>query len=261
MSQDALLPVLPALPDAPEILAVIQCAMPEEAQPILALLDAEPRQELAVGAGADPNSGHTQHFVLGAIKGRPVLVVTSGIGLTNAASATTRALVLTRPQVVIAAGTTGGLASTIEVGEIAAGVSANYHSADATAFGYAPGQVPRMPATYESSPRALAAVETLAATLPESAGHQVKIGQIVSGDSFITAHIVDPVRQAFPTAVATDMETCAMAQVCWSSGVDWVSLRAVSDLCGPSADQDFHMDSALAAAHSAQAVDAWLAVY
>lgn len=83
-------------------------------------------------------------------------------------------------------------------------------------------------------------------------------GRIVSSDSFCTEANVGPMRERFPDAIGTDMETCAMAQVCWSSDVDWISLRAVSDLCGPTADQAFHMDGARAAAHSAQAVRAYL---
>ena len=51
-----------------------------------------------------------------------------------------------------------------------------------------------------------------------------------------------------------------MAQVCWSSSVDWISMRAVSDLCGPSADQAFHMDGQRAAGHSAEAVRAYLSL-
>ncbi|QWW20555.1 5'-methylthioadenosine/S-adenosylhomocysteine nucleosidase [Schaalia sp. 19OD2882] len=227
--------------------------MAEEAAPVLALMDQDGRSELTSGsAGA-----HLQSFVLGSIDGAPVLVVTGGIGLANAASATARALTLVDPQIVVAAGTTGGLHVDVEVGDVAAGTTSIYSGVDATAFGYARGQVPRMPVDYSASPRALEALEVL----PARIDHPVRRGRIVSADSFVTAANVAPVRQEFPDAVATDMETCAMAQVCWSSGVDWISMRAVSDLCGPRADQDFHMDSDRAAQHSADAVREFLRLY
>ena len=140
------------------------------------------------------------------------------------------------------------------VSDIAAGTSAIYGQADATAFGYAMGQVPQMPVDYTSSEAAVARL----AQLPELIAHTVRAGGIVSSDSFCTEANVGPMRERFPDAIGADMETCAMAQVCWSSGVDWISLRAVSDLCGPTADQAFHMDGARAAAHSAQAVRAYL---
>lgn len=232
--------------------AIIQAAMDMEAAPLLHALaptgDDETPQAVLAG------TMKTQRFALGLLDGRTVLVVTSGIGLANAASATARALTLVDAPIVIAAGTTGGLAADINVGDIAAGTSAIYGQADATAFGYAMGQVPQMPVDYTSSEAAVARL----AQLPELIAHTVRAGGIVSSDSFCTEANVGPMRERFPDAIGADMETCAMAQVCWSSGIDWISLRAVSDLCGPTADQAFHMDGPRAAAHSAAAVRAYL---
>ena len=116
------------------------------------------------------------------------------------------------------------------------------------------GQVPQMPVDYTTSEAAEERLPILRGLIE----HRVRRGRIVSSDSFCTEANVGPMRTRFPDAIGTDMETCAMAQVCWSSDVDWISLRAVSDLCGPTADQAFHMDGARAAAHSAQAVRAYL---
>jgi len=241
-----------AFPARVRVDAVIQAAMDMEAAPFLHELaplgDDETPQAVLGG------TRKTQRFALGELDGRTVLVVTSGIGLANAASATARALTLVDAPIVIAAGTTGGLARDINVGDIAAGTRAVYGQADATAFGYAPGQVPQMPIDYESSEAAAARAGELREAIP----HRVQTGRVLSSDSFCTQEHAEPMRRRFPDAIATDMETCAMAQVCWSSGVDWISLRAVSDLCGPSADQAFHMDGARAAAHSAEAVRAYL---
>lgn len=198
--------------------------------------------------------GLRQIFRLGSIDEHPVLLVTSGIGLANAASATARALTFVDAPIVIAGGTTGGLARDIAVGDIAAGTSATYSAADATAFGYEPGQIPGMPTDYTSSEQTCAILHDLGGALD----HPLHVGRVVSADSFVTQPLADPMRQRFPDAIAADMETCAMAQVAWSCGVDWVSLRAVSDLCGPAAGQDFHMDGAAAARHSAAAIRAFL---
>ena len=240
-----------ALPTRTGVRAVIQCAMEMEAEPFMEALG----QGARIATIGDPAT-HVQTFATGEIDGSTVMVVTSGIGLANSASATARALMLVDPDVVVAAGTTGGLSTDIEVGDIAVGTSTIYSAADATAFGYAPGQVPRMPVDYRS-----AEIATLKATsMAERLNHHVHIGQIVSSDSFVTGATVEAVRARFPGAIATDMETCAMAQVCFTQGIDWVSLRAVSDLCGPRADQDFHMDSSAAALHSFEAVKAYLAL-
>ncbi len=241
-------------PVRPTVVAIIQCAMEMESAPLRAALHpcagSDTVTELVVGM-----EGHAQQrFALGALDGHDVLLVKSGIGLANSASATARALTLVDTPIVIAAGTTGGLAADINVSNIAAGTSTIYSQADATAFGYAMGQVPQMPEDYRSSDETVARVALLA----KSDALTVMTGRVLSSDSFITAPIAQPMREKFPDAIGADMETCAMAEVAWSSGVDWVSLRAVSDLCGPAADQDFHMDSEKAADISALAVRMFL---
>ena len=243
-----------SFPERIRVDAIIQAAMDMEAAPLLHALapigDDETPQAVLAG------THKTQRFALGILDGKTVLVVTSGIGLANAASATARALTLVDAPIVIAAGTTGGLARDINVGDIAAGTTAIYGQADATAFGYAMGQVPQMPVDYTTSDAAVARL----AELPALITHTVREGRIVSSDSFCTEQVADPMRERFPDAIGADMETCAMAQVCWSSSVDWISLRAVSDLCGPTADQAFHMDGQRAAGHSAEAVRAYLSL-
>jgi len=243
-----------SFPQRTRVDAIIQAAMDMEAAPLLHALapigdDETPHAVLA-------GTHKTQRFALGILDGKTVLVVTSGIGLANAASATARALTLVDAPIVIAAGTTGGPPRPPPGRRLAVGTTAIYGQADATAFGYAMGQVPQMPVDYTSSDAAVARL----AELPALIAHTVREGRIVSSDSFCTEQVADPMRERFPDAIGADMETCAMAQVCWSSSVDWISLRAVSDLCGPSADQAFHMDGQRAAGHSAEAVRAYLSL-
>lgn len=213
---------------------IIQCAMEMEAAPFLAELPADHRVEKIAN----------QEFHFGPDR----LIAVTGIGLANAAAGTARAVLLAdSAELVIAAGTCGGLHADIEVGQIAVATNAIYSMADATAFGYEPGQVPGMPISYD------------AAAVPDL-GVPVMTGRVVSADAFITAANVAEARDRFPEAIATDMETTAMAQTCYAAGVPWMSLRAVSDLCGPAAGQDFHIDGELAARHSHTAVSTFLSL-
>ncbi len=66
-------------------------------------------------------------------------------------------------------------------------------------------------------------------------------------------------REAFSDAVATDMESTAIAQVAHAVGAEFVSVRGVSDLCGPEAGVDFHIGVDEAAARSFAAVRGMLA--
>ena len=161
------------------------------------------------------------------------------------------------PKIVIAGGTAGGLEGGIKVGDVAGAISTIYNDADATVFGYELGRIPRMPVDYHSSQRAIDALAKLGDAQP----HTVRTGRIVTGDSFASEKVVARIRAGFPDALAVDMETCGMAQVCWSNGIDWICLRAISDLTGEGADEDFHMNGETAAYHSFEAVRAYLPLF
>lgn len=215
--------------DRPDVHAVVICAMREEIAPFLEAAD-----DLKVIEDA------AQMFALARVGQRSIVVVRSGIGLVNAAVGITRALEWFAPQSVIVAGTCGGLAPHVEVGQIIGGTRAIYSQADATAFGYAPGQVPQMPAEYTSG-------------IPKEMLPADHCGLVLSADSFITSKEAPHMRDLYPEAIATDMETAAIAQASYLMGVDWVSLRAVSDLCDPDAGQRFHIEAPAAAAASTEA--------
>ena len=190
---------------------------------------------------------------------RELVLVRSGIGLVAAASALATALTRLAPAVVLSAGTAGGLGREVEVGDVCVSTTLAYTDADATAFGYAHGQTPGQPAVFEADAAVLARVEevgpaALRASTASSGGARIRAGQMLAGNSFVTAANVGRARELFPGAVSTDMESTALAQVAASVGIPFASVRGVSDLCGPEAGQDFHIGSHEAAARSAAVV-------
>ena len=190
---------------------------------------------------------------------RELVLVRSGIGLVAAASALATALTRLAPAVVLSAGTTGGLGREVEVGDVCVSTTLAYTDADATAFGYAHGQTPGQPAVFEADAAVLARVEevgpaALRASTASSGGTRIRAGQMLAGNSFVTAANVGRARELFPGAVSTDMESTALAQVAASAGIPFASVRGVSDLCGPEAGQDFHIGADEAAARSAAVV-------
>ena len=193
-------------------------------------------------------------------EGYPVLLVRSKIGGTNATAALTSviSLVSKQPRLVVSAGTAGGLKSGIAVGDVCVSTTLAYTDADATAFGYVRGQLPGMPATYSSDDvardMALAASPALNAATPTSANAKIYSGQMLAGNSFVTAANVGDTRTAFPEAISTDMESTPLAQVCEAYSLPFIAVRGVSDLCGPEAGEDFHIGVDEAAARSAAVV-------
>jgi adenosylhomocysteine nucleosidase len=206
---------------------VIQVAMDEEAAPFL---------EAAAEASEPIRIGRAVHrgIVLG---GRTVVLVVSGIGMVNAADAAAGAIHRYGPDVaLIAAGTAGGLASAVAVGDVIVGTEAVNVDADARAFGYVLGQTPGMPARYPADPVLLDAVAD---------GDGVRIGAMGAGEKFVTVELAHALRRDFPELLSVDMETAAVAQVAHNHGARFAVARGVSDLCAPTAEQfETHVDDA-----------------
>lgn len=232
------------LPAGFEKAAIIQVAMDVEAAPFLEKTQAVGDAYALGEAEFYPRALTTDS---GDLK---ILLVRSKIGLVNAATALTVALSLVpAPRLVLSAGTAGGLRADVEVGDLAIGTEYTYTDADATAFGYEFGQVPGMPATYATQPALLDHARAAAAAY--SGEGTPLFGQMLAGGSFVTAKNVKDTREIFPQAISTDMETTALAQICASRQIPFLAIRGISDLCGPAADQDFHMDAPIVAERSA----------
>ena len=234
---------------------IIQVAMDEELAPFLKVTE-ELQPSFTEGAAVF----HPRYLQVGEDQ-VPLLLVRSKIGLVNAASAVTEAISYASNCLgVISAGTAGGLARGINVGDVLIGENYTYTDADATAFGYARGQVPGMPESYDGQAdewqdaleHALAALEPARTAEKAEGSWEVRRGQMLAGNSFVTAHNVKDTREAFEGAISTDMETTAIAQVCHNYEIPFIGVRCVSDLCGPEADQDFHLSVDVVAPRSAR---------
>ncbi|UZN04665.1 5'-methylthioadenosine/S-adenosylhomocysteine nucleosidase [Cellulomonas sp. S1-8] len=223
-------PALSALPGA-RVDAVVVTAMGVEASPFL-------DRASAVGDEVEVTGARRRVLDLG---GPRVLLVTCGIGLVNAATAAALALQGSGARVVLSAGSAGGMGLDVRVGDVVVGATTVYGAADARVFGYAPGQVPGMPARFDADPALLAAAARL-----DVGELTVRTGTILSSDVFVDAERVVGLRATFPDALACDMESTALAHTAHLAGVPFLSVRGISDLCGPIAGVDFsaHVDDA-----------------
>ena len=209
-------------PVSQDVTALIVAAMEEEAAPFLA--EGTPEEiEVPIGQAWRVSVG-----------GADAVVLRCGVGLVNAAAAVGYVAARLAPKAIISVGSAGGLAEGIYVGDVVVGTAFTYSDADATAFGYAPGQVPGMPPQFEADPQ-------LVRLAVHRRAHGVRVwpGKIVSGNTFVTADTVEAVRATFPGTMAADMESAAAAQTAFLLGIPFVSVRGISDLCGPDAGHDF----------------------
>lgn len=169
---------------------------------------------------------------------KPILLVQTGIGKVNAALATTLVIEKFAPSAIVNIGSAGGFAANVRLGDIVVGTDCLHSDADATCFGYAPGQVPKMPPCYPADEKLLAAAKSLA-DRPEFAGI-VRFGTIITSDAFMS----DPAHakyliETFPRAHAADMEGAAVAQAAYVMGTPCLNLRSISDIAGDDAANSF----------------------
>ena len=149
-----------------------------------------------------------------------------GIGKVNAAYATAKILHFLAPDLVMNVGTSGNLSAQLKLGDVVVATSSTYWDVDVSAFNYAIGQVPKMPATYPMHTKWVA----LAKTTKLMADIQIASGPIVSGDSFIAeAETKQRIQMLFPYALAVDMESTAIAQVCHLENTPLCIIRSITD--------------------------------
>ena len=189
----------------------------------------------------------------GKLAGKPVLLAQSGIGKVNAAITTTLLINQYNAAYIINTGSAGGLQGGMKQGDVVIGTQTAHHDADATAFGYAIGQIPQLPPRFDSD-----------ATLVEHAAHAatafdgatVHHGLIVSGDQFInSADKIASIRTHFPDALAVEMEAAAIAQTAYQFSRPCVIVRALSDLADGEAEYSFEQFLQTASVHSAEMVE------
>ena len=189
----------------------------------------------------------------GKLAGKPVLLAQSGIGKVNAAITTTLLINQYNAAYIINTGSAGGLQGGMKQGDVVIGTQTAHHDADATAFGYAIGQIPQLPPRFDSD-----------ATLVEHAAHAatafdgatVHHGLIVSGDQFInSADKIASIRTHFPDALAVEMEAAAIAQTAYQFSRPCVIVRALSDLADGEAEYSFGQFLQTASVHSAEMVE------
>ena len=151
-------------------------------------------------------------------------VVRSGIGKADAARAATELILQDRPDCIINSGCAGGIAPGLRMFDIVVGAQTAYHDVWC-GEGSLPGQVQGLPQRFDADPALLRAALALQTARP------LRSGLICSGDQFLTTPEDDArVLGIYPDALACDMESAAIAQVCRHYGVPFLSFRLISDV-------------------------------
>lgn len=194
-------------------------------------------------------------FVKGKLVDKEIVLLKSGIGKVNAAMATTIMHEQFTPTHVINTGSAGGFDDNLKVGDVVISTQVVHHDVDVTAFDYAYGQVPGLPAMYAADTALISKTITALKELEVP----YKEGIIATGDSFMSDSVrVAYVREKFPSMIAAEMEAAAVAQVCYQYNKPFVIIRALSDIAGKQSSVSFDNFLENAAKNAAELIMAML---
>ncbi len=165
-----------------------------------------------------------------------IRTVLCGIGKVNAAVAATL-LIEEGVDILVNFGLSGGI-NGVSRGQTIVASKFLEHDFDLTALGYSVGEKPNQDYIYTADERLVKAFE--------ESYKGIKIGTVVTGDSFICdPKVRDMLCERF-NAIACDMETAAIAYCASANGVPFVSVRRVSDDAGDTAINDYREMNSLA---------------
>ena len=170
-------------------------------------------------------------FVTGTFNHQRMVLMQSGIGKVNAAVGAVELIRRYAPDALVNTGVAGGIDSRLQVADVVVGERVVYHDVDCGPE-TEPGRVQGLPLYYEGDAGLLQAARLVEADV------RLLDGLICSGDQFITdrQQLAD-IKARFPEALAVDMESGALAQVCHLYHVPFLSFRIISDT--PGADKHF----------------------
>jgi adenosylhomocysteine nucleosidase len=181
-----------------------------------------------------------------------VCLVQCGIGKVASAAATAILIQAFSPDAVINTGSAGGFDPELDIGDVVIATQLLHHDVNVTHFGYELGQVPQMPAYYESDAKLVSIAQN---AISDVADVKVKTGLICTGDSFVGSdEAANIIKANFPNMAAVEMEGAAIAQVCHLMKTPFVVIRSLSDIAGKTSTISFDSYLETAAKNSAKLV-------
>lgn len=193
-------------------------------------------------------------FYKGALSGKDVVLVRSGIGKVNAAMCTEALIIKYNVECVINTGIAGSLNSKIDIGDIVLSTDSLEHDMDVSGLGYDKGVVPDQECSIYP---AADDIRKIAKEACEAVNPDIKVfeGRVVSGDKFVSdKEIKDFLVNTF-NGMCTEMEGASIAHTAYLNNVPYLVIRAISDKADDSADMDYPSFQKKAIIHSVRLVE------
>lgn len=192
-------------------------------------------------------------FYIGIINKTSCVVVASGIGKVNAARTTQVLIDNFELEYIINLGSAGAINDILNYGDIVIGESFCQRDFDASPLGFKVGEVPNISKTIKSDTALIKKCKDIASVIL-SDEYKAIVGKIASGDIFVTDVILkNKIINTF-NADCVDMESAAIAQVCFLANIPFISIRSISDSPNGNNQIDFNNYLKLASSRCAEFV-------
>ena len=164
-------------------------------------------------------------FIIGSLRNRKIVLAESGIGKVNAGMMATIMITKFNVKAIIFSGVAGALDKRLSVGDVVIGEKMIQHDMDVREFGLKKGEIPRIATSvFESDKEILDIISSF--ELPD---HKIYKGTMSSGDQFISSKQVKTDLAEEFSAMAVDMESSSVAQVCYQLERKCLVVRSISD--------------------------------
>lgn len=192
-------------------------------------------------------------FVSGTLHGKEIVTAVCGIGKVAAAMCAQAMIIRYAPDRIINTGVGGSLSTKLDIGDIAVGETLVQHDMDTSPIGDPKGFISgiglvNIPADKE-------VCDLLEKGIASLNGIKALRGIIASGDQFIADDASkERIKKEFG-AVVCEMEGASIAQVCYTNGVPFGVVRAVSDCADGSSHMDYARFLPIAADNAAKLIE------
>jgi adenosylhomocysteine nucleosidase len=208
-------------------------------------------EEAAVIAGAMRESRTSRSagvaVTCGIIGSREVALARSGVGKVNAALCAQALISVYAADCVINAGVAGALDSRLAAGQLVIAKDCVQYDVDATAAGFAPGEVPGTGrAAYKTAPDLVALAEAAARGLNLTA----RIGRVLTGDRVVASAALKRALAGHFGGLCVEMEGAAVGQAAAVNQVPFAVIRGISDLADEAMNATYQAHCARAAVYA-----------
>ena len=176
-------------------------------------------------------------FYEGEINNIPVVVLYSGVCKVNAAVAAQILIDSYSVDIIISAGTAGGMEKTIKIFDTVISTQLAYHDvADDILVEFHPW----LPSIYfNADEKLLAATKKIVQN--QAVNHPVIFGKMVTGESFIDKNMREIINKKY-APLSVDMESASIAHVCYVNNIPFISIRTFTDTASHSGVENFEQN-------------------